>query len=303
MAGVITTGNHPAALWPGVRKFWGMQYADYQPEYAQIFEVKRSKKKYEEDTETSAFGLAPVKNEGGSVQYDSHSQGPTKRYTNVAYGLGYIVTREERDDNLYYEVSQGRVRGLARSMKQTKEIVAANVLNRGFDSAYPGGDGVELFSTAHPTLAGNQSNELATAADLSEAALEDLMIQMSKAEDRRGLLIRLMPMCLVVPPDLEYDAHRIVKSELQSGTANNDINAMRAMGKMPDGVKVNHYLTDPDAWFIKSDVPNGLMCFDRVDTEFSKDNDFDTDNAKAKAYMRFAVGHTDFRGIYGSEGG
>lgn len=302
MAGTITTGNHPAALWPGVRKFWGAEYKDYSPEYSQIFETVKSRKKYEEDVEITGFGLAPIKNEGAAVEYDSHQQGPTKRYTHVAYGLGYIVTREEMDDNLYMEVSRARVRGLARSMKQTKEIVGANILNRGFDSNFTGADGKELFATDHPSLAGDWSNELATPADLSEAAMEDLLIQIANTRDRRGLRIALMGKCLVVPPNLMFEAERIVKSTLRVATADNDANAMRSMGMLPGGVKVNHYLTDVDAWFIQTDCPNGLMHFERVGSEFTKDNDFDTQNAKAKSYERYSFGWTDPRGIFGSPG-
>jgi len=221
MAGVITTGNHPKALWPGMRKFWGREYNEHPLEYTQIFEVERSEKNYEEDTEVTGFGLAPVKAQAGAVSYDSESQGPTKRYTHITYGLGYIVTREELEDNLYEVVSKRRIKALAFSIRQTEEIVAANVLNRAFNSSYTGADGKELCATDHPTVSGTQQNELSTAADLSEASLEDMMIQIMQAQNSRGLRISLMPKKLIVPPQLAFDAERIVKSTLQPGTANN----------------------------------------------------------------------------------
>jgi hypothetical protein len=261
-----------------------------------------SEKNYEEDTEVTGFGLAPVKAEGSSVSYDSETQGPTTRYTHVPYALGYIVTREELDDNLYEVVSRRRIQALAFSMRQTKELVGANVLNRGFNSAFTGGDGVELFSQVHPTVDGTQSNELATPADLSEAALEDLLIQIAQARNSRGLRISLMGMRLIIPTNLMFEAERIVNSNLRVATADNDLNAMRSMGMLPDGIAVNHYLTDPDAFFIKTNAPNGLQHFERMPIEFSQDNDFDTMNAKAKAYNRYEFGHTDFRGAYASPG-
>lgn len=302
MAGVITTGNHPKALWPGMHAFWGRVYNEHPMEWSQIFDQEKSSKSYEEDTEVTGFGLAPVKQEGTSLQYDSETQGPTKRYTNVVYSLGYIVSEEEREDNLYETVSRRRIQALAFSMRQTQETVAANVLNRAFTAAYTGGDGKELCATDHPTVNGTQSNELATAADLSEASIEDLCIQIMQARNSRGLRISLMPKKLIVPPDLAFDAQRILKSEMQSGTANNDINALRSMGLFPEGICVNHYLTDADAWFIKTNAPHGLMRFNRRAISFDRDNDFDTSNAKAKASVRFSVGWTDWRGVYGTPG-
>jgi len=302
MAGVITTGNHPKALWPGMRKFWGREYSEHPVEWKMIFEDATSEKNYEEDSEVTGFGLAPVKTQAGAVSYDSETQGQTKRYTHVTYGLGYIVTREEQEDNLYEVVSKRRIKALAFSIRQTEEIVAANILNRAFDSAYTGGDAKELSATDHPTADGTQSNELATAADLSEAAIEDLCIQIMNAKNSRGLRIALMPKKLIVSPSEAFNAERILKSTLQPGTGNNDINAIRSMGVLPDGVTVNHYLTDTDAWWIKTNCPNGLMRFTRRATEFRQDNDFDTENAKAKSTLRFSVGWTDWRAIYGSAG-
>lgn len=302
MAGVITTGNHPKALWPGMHKFFGREYKEHPTEWTEIFDVETSEKNYEEDTEVTGFGLAPVKAQAGAVSYDSESQGPTKRYTHVTYGLGYIVTREELEDNLYEIVSKRRIKALAFSVRQTEETVCANILNRAFNASYTGADGKALIVSDHTTVSGSQSNVLATAADLSEAALEDLIIQIMNATNSRGLKISLMPKKLIVPPNLAFEAERIVKSTLQPGTANNDINAMKSMGLLPDGVCVNHYLTDTDAYFIKTNCPSGMQRFNRRATEFKQDNDFDTENAKAKSTLRFSVGWTDWRAMYGTPG-
>lgn len=302
MSGVITTGNHPKALWPGVRAWWGQKYAKHPQEWRQIFEAKDSTKAYEEDVEEIGFGLAPVKAQGASVAYDSHTQGPTTRYTHVVYGLGYIVTAEEIDDNQYRSKAFRRTEKLANSIRRTEETVAANVLNRAFNSSYAGGDGKELCATDHVTTDGTQSNELSTAADLSEAAIEDLIIQIMQATDSVGNQIALVPRKLIVAPHNSFEATRILKSTLQSGTANNDVNAIKAMGLLPEGVCINHYLTDPDAWWIKTDAPYGLTRFTRRGTSFDKDNDFDTGSAKAKATTRFSVGWSDWRGVYGSPG-
>lgn len=302
MAGVITTGNHPKALWPGMRAFWGRQYSEHPQEWPDIFAVESSEKAYEEDAEVTGFGLAPIKTQGGAVSYDSETQGQTKRYTHVTYALGYIVTRDEMDDNLYEVVSKRRIKALAFSIRQTEEIVGANILNRAFNSSYTGGDSKELCATDHPTVDGTQSNELATAADLSEASLEDLIIQIMEAKNSRGLRISLMPKKLIVPPALAFDAERIINSSLQSGTANNDLNAVKSMGLIKGGAAVNHYLTDSDAWFLQTNAPNGLTRFNRRATEFRQDNDFDTENAKAKSSVRFSVGWTDWRGMFGTPG-
>ena len=298
MTGVISTGNHPKALWPGMHAFFQASYNEHPEEYRELFTVEKSSKNYEEDTALSGFGLAPQKAEGASISYDSESQKYTKRYTHVAYGLGYTVTEEELEDNQYEIVSRRRIKRLAYSMRQTKEIVGANVLNRATTSGYNGGDGVVLLSTSHPSTAGNWSNKLATDADLSEAALEDIVIQIGQAVNDRGLNIALKPKKLVIPINLMFDAKRILKSELQSGSANNDINAMKGMFDFV----VNHYLTDADAWFIKTDAPNGMTMFDRRALTFAQDSDFDSSNAKAKATMRFSVGWSDPRSIYGSTG-
>lgn len=299
---IITTGNHPKALWPGVKRWWGRSYTEHPVAWKDLFEVESSDKAYEEDVELTGFGLAPVKAEGASISYDSETQGAVKRYTHVVYGMGWICTREERDDNQYAEVSKRRTKALAFSMRQTEEIVCANVYNRAFTAAFTGGDGKEMIATDHPSLSGSQSNELAVAADMSEAAIEDLLIQIMEAKNSRGLSISLIGEKLIVPPALSFDATRIMKSTLQNDSSNNAVNALRASGMLPKGVAVNHYLTDRDAWFIRTNAPAGPTRFNRRDTEFGQDSDFDTENAKAKATMRFAVGWTDWRGVYGSPG-
>lgn len=302
MTGVISTGNHPKALWPGVHAFVMGEYNDHPIEYTDIFDMQNSKMAYEEDVETTGFGLAQVKDQGSSVAYDSQTQGFTKRYTHVAYGLGFIVTREEQDDNLYKARAFNRGKQLAFSFRTTKEIVAANILNRAFNSAYAGGDGKELLATDHPTLAADFSNELATPADLSEASLEDMLTQIAETKNSRGLQIAIRGKKLIVPPALAFDAERIMKSTLQNDTDKNAVNAIKSMGLLPGGSCVNHYLTDSDAWFVKTDAPNGMTGFQRTAFEFKRDNDFDTDNAKAKGYERYSFGWTDPRGMFGSAG-
>lgn len=298
MAGVITTGNHPKALWPGMHAFFGISYAEHPEEYRDIFDVETSKKNYEEDTLATGFGQAPIKTEAGAVEYDSETQGFTKRYTHTAYGLGYIVSQEEMEDNLYEVVSKRRIKRLAFSMRQTKETVSANVLNRAFTAGYTGGDGVILASASHPSTAGNYSN-LLTAADFSEAALEDAVIQIGTAKNDRGHFIALRPTKLIHPVNIQFDVARVLKSEFTPDTANNAVNAVRLVGVKP---AMNHYLNDTDAWFLKTDCPNGLTMFERRALSFTTDNDFDTENAKAKATMRFSVGWTDPRTCYCNAG-
>lgn len=299
---VITTNNHPKALWPGVKRWWGRQYEEHPMEWKDLFEVESSEKAYEEDVELTGFGLAPVKPQGDAVSYDSETQGATTRYTHIVYGLGWICTEEEYEDSLYPVVSKRRTTALAYSLRQTEEIVGANVYNRAFTAAFAGGDGKEMVATDHPTLGGTQSNELAVAADLSEAALENLLIQIMEARNSRGLNISLTGKKLIVPPSLSFEATRILKSNLQNDTSANAVNALKASGMLPGGTAVNHYLTDRDAWFIRTNAPAGPTRYNRRDTKFDNDNDFDTNNRKAKATMRFSVGWTDWRGVYGSGG-
>ena len=298
----ITTGAIAKLLWPVLNARWGNSYTEYPMEWKDLVDSETSSMNYEEDQEMTGFGLAPIKQQGAPTQYDTMTQGVTNRYTHIAYGLGFIITREAMDDNLYEKVGMQRTGSLGFSMRQTKENVVANIYNRGFNSSFLGGDAVALLSTAHPTLAGNQSNMLATAADLSEASLEDLTIQIGQATNARGLKISIQPSSLVIPVNLQFEAARILKSVGQSGTANNDINALKSMGAFPDGIKVNHYLTDTDAFFIRTNVENGLKLFQRVAAEFAQDDDFDTANLKYKSYERYSTGWSDWRGLYGTAG-
>ena len=300
---VITTGNTPKLLWPGLDAIWGREYDEYQAEWRDLFDTKTSNMNYEEDVEVTGFGLAPVKQQGAGIPYDSFQQQTVTRYTHVAYGLGFIVTREEQDDNLYEKKATTNTAALAWSFRQTKENVGANVYNRGFDSTFqPTGDGQALFSASHPTMAGNQSNLLA-AADLSEAALEDACIQIMGAKNARGLIIKLMPESLHIPRQLVFEAERILKSILTPDSGNNAVNALRTTGMFPKGAKVNHFFTDSDAYFIRTNVPvAGMTMFQRVKAEFAQDGDFDTSNVKYKGYERYSFGASDFRSCYGSAG-
>ena len=299
---VITSGNHPKALWPGINAWWGRKYDEHKTEFTDLFDMEDSSQSYEEDVQVKGFGLAPVKPEGAGISFDAEVQGFTKRYTNVAYALGYIVTYEELQDGLYETVSKRRSEALAFSMRQTKENVGANVYNRAFNSSFAGGDAKELLATDHPSSAGDWSNELATAADLSEASLEDLIIQVAGATNDKGLKVSLMPRCIVVPRQLWFEANRILKSTLQNDSANNAINVLKATNVLPEGIKLNHYLTDADAWFIRTNAPNGMKCFNREAVSFTQDNDFGTKNALAACYERYVFGWTDPRSLYGSPG-
>ncbi len=299
---VITSASHPKAKWPGINKWFGIKYKEKPKQCDMIFSVSSSDKAREEDVESTGFGLAPTKTEGSSISYDSHQQGGTATYIHTTYGLGYVVTREEIEDNKYSEVSRARSSALAFSMRQTEEIVCANVLNRAFNSSYTGYDAKELCATDHPTLYGDQSNELTVAADLSEASIESMAIQIRNARNSRGLRIAIKPRKLIVPPAEMFNAHRILKSTLRTGSAENDPNAIREMGIFPEGVFVYDYLTDADAWFIQTDAPESLKKFTRRAISFGQDNDFDTENAKAKATIRYSVGHSEWRGIFGSPG-
>ncbi len=303
MAGIINTGSFAKALWPGVNKWYGKAYDEYPVEWDKLFDKFTSRKNYEQDVGISSFGLAKIKPEGAPIEYDQENQAFTTTYQHVVYALGFIITREIMDDDLYDVVGQRKAQGLAFSMRQTKEVIGANVYNRAFNSSYVGGDGVSMVNSAHPNFAGGTwSNTLATAADLSEAALEQACIDISLFTNDRGLRIAVVPDMLIIPPQLDFEAARILKSQGRVGTDNNDINALREMGKFRKGYVVNHYLTDNDAWFIRTDVKDSLKYFERVADEFNMDNDFDTENAKYKAYSRYSFGWTDPRGIYASPG-
>jgi hypothetical protein len=305
MAGVITTASHPKALWPGVKAWWGQVYNEHATEYTDLFDSDSSTQNYEEDVQLSGFGLAPIKSEGQGVNYDSEIQGFTTRYTHIAYALGYIVTKEELDDNLYEQVSKRRAAALAMSFRQTKENIAANVYNRAFSSTYTGGDGKALCATDHPNTAGGTwANKPTVDVDLSEAALEDACIAIMGLQNDRGLLISVMPQTLHIARNEVFNAQRILHSSYQTGNANNDINVIKSGNYLPGGFKVNHYFTSPHAWFIRNSIPGktGMKCYERHAIMFDQDNDFDTMNVKAKGYERYSFGWSDPRAIWGVNG-
>lgn len=301
----ITTGNIPRLLQEGLQKVFGEAYNEHPEEYSKIFDKEMSQKAYEVDQLVEGFGLAPSKPEGDDLAYDSFSQGINPKYVHLTYAKGFIVTKEAMADELY-GVFNKRARALAFAMNQTKEVVAANILNRGFNSSYTmlGGDGKQLFNTAHvdgPTGT-TYSNTLATAADLSETSLEDMLIQIGNATDSRGLQIALQATRLVVPVNLQFTAQRILGSVLQNDTADNATNAVRDMNSVRDGFTVNHYLTDTDAWFLKTNCPEGLKCIERQAVEFGEDNAFNSGNMRFKADERYSFGWSNARGMYGTEG-
>lgn len=302
--GIINTGSHPKALWPGVHAFWGQLYNAHPTEYVDLYDVLDSDKAYEEDVQVTGFGLAPAKAEGAPVSYDSEIQGPTQRYTHIAYALGYKVTFEELRDNLYEVVSRRRVQANAFSINQTVENIGAATYNDAFTGAvFLSADGQPLCSTAHVnSTGGTYSNALSPAADLMEASIEDMGIQIMQATNDRGLKISLMMQSLHVAPNEWWNANRILKSVLQSDSANNNLNILRATNAIPKGIKLNHFFTSPRAWFVRTNAQNGMQMFWRDRPMFDQDNDFDTKNAKASTYMRLSVGNTDPRGLYGSNG-
>lgn len=303
MAGVITTGNHPKALWPGVKAWWGRAYDEHQTEWTDLFDTDTSSQAYEEDVGLTGFGLGVIKPQGSSITYDSESQGYTTRYTHVTYALGYIVTMEELQDNLYTVVSKRRARANAFSMRQTKENVGANVYNRAFNSSYTGGDGQVLICSTHPTKSGNQSNLLTTAADLSQSAIEDLCVQIMGAVNERNLKINLMPQSLHVHRNDWFLASKIYNTARgEAFTADNTQNVLRAQNIFPKGVKMNHYFSDTDAWFVRTNCPDGMKHYQRMGIAFDQDNDFDTKNAKAASIERYTFGWTDWRAVWGTPG-
>jgi hypothetical protein len=299
---VITSSNFAKALWPGVNAWWGKAYSEYPAEWDKLFDKFSSRKAFEEDVGVSSFGLASVKAEGAPITYDSERQSFISRYTHVVYASGFVITREVYEDDQYDVVGQRKAQGLAFSMRQTKEVIAANVYNRAFNASYTGGDGVSLINSAHPNYAGGTwSNVLATASDLSEAALEQACIDIAGFTNDRGLTIAVRPDALIIPRQSIFEASRILKSDGRVGTENNDLNALKTMGMIPK-IVTNHYLTDTDAWFIRTDVKDGMKYFERRADEFGMDEDFDTENAKYKATMRFSFGWTDPRALFGSAG-
>jgi hypothetical protein len=299
---VINSGSFAKALWPGVNAWYGKEYAEYPVEWDKLFDKFTSDRAFEEDVGVSSFGLAVVKPEGSPISYDSEKQGFITRYQHVVYALGFVITREIMEDDQYDIVGQRKAQGLAFSMRQTKELVGANVYNRAFNASYTGGDGVSLINASHPNIAGGTfSNQIGTAADLSEAALEQACIDIAGFTDDRGLLIAVRPESLVISRYMPFEAKRILSTDGRVGTDNNDLNAIKDMGMIPKTI-VNHYLTDTDAWFIRTNVKNGLKYFARREDSFDMDNDWDTENAKFKATARYSFGWTDPRALYGSAG-
>ncbi len=293
---VQTRSDLPSLLWPGLHALFGSEYAKHPKEYTRIFDVRTSDKAYEKVAELTGLGLASVKAEGASIVYDKPGQGPETTFTHVTYGLGYVMTREAEEDNQYKDIAENNTKALTWSMWTTKEIVHANVLNRATNASYVGGDGVALGSASHPTANGTQSN-LLTAADLSEASVEDAMTVIMAAKNSRGLPVAIRPIRIIVSPGQVFNATRIFQSDGRQGTANNDVNAIKTLGLVPE-IVYNHYLDDLDAWYIQTNVPNGLISFQRRALDLEKDSDFDTENRKSKATERYSAGFGDWRSVF-----
>lgn len=290
-------------LLPGLNALFGLEYARYGEEHKEIFETETSERSFEEETKLSGFSAAPVKNEGSAIAYDNAQEVFTARYNHETIALGFSLTEEAIEDNLYDSLSSRYTKALARAMAYTKQTKAAAVLNNGFDTDYAGGDGQPLFSASHPLVSGGtNSNIPSTPADLNETSLEAAVIQIAGWTDERGLLIAAKPKKLVIPPSLMFVATRLLETELRVGTADNDINALKSNGSIPEGYTVNHFLTDTDAWFLTTDVPNGLKHFVRTPMSTGMDGDFDTGNVRYKARERYSFGWSDPLGMYGSEG-
>ena len=289
-------------LLPGLNALFGLEYEKYENEHAEIYETETSERSFEEEVKLSGFGAAPVKAEGSSISYDNAQEAFAARYTHETVAMGFSITEEAMEDNLYDSLSARYTKALARAMAYTKQVKAASLLNNGFTDAV-GGDGVTLFNTAHPTVGGDTNrNRPAVDADLNETSLEQSVIDIAAFVDERGLLIAAQPRKLIVPPALMFVATRLLQTELRVGTADNDTNALRVNGSIPEGYSVNHYLTDNDAWFIRTDVPNGYKHFVRTPMTTSMDGDFDTGNTRYKARERYSFGTSDPLGMYASPG-
>jgi len=290
-------------LLPGLNALFGMEYARYGEEHKEIYETETSERSFEEETKLSGFSAAPVKNEGSAIAYDNGQEAWTARYNHETIALGFSLTEEAIEDNLYDSLSARYTKALARAMSYTKQVKAAAVLNNGFSSNYPGGDGVALFSTAHPLVSGGtNSNTPTTQVDLSETALENAVIQIAAWTDERGLLIAARPRKLIVPPALQFVATRLLETQLRPGTNDNDVNAIVNNGSIPEGYTINHYLTDTNAWFLTTDVPNGMKHFVRIPLQNSMDGDFDTGNVRYKSRERYSFGFSDPLGMFASQG-
>ena len=292
-------------LLPGLNALFGLEYKRYGEEHKEVYETETSERSFEEETKLSGFSAAPVKNEGNAIAYDNAQEAWTARYTHETIALGFSLTEEAVEDNLYDTLSARYTKALARGMAYTKQVKAANVLNNGFNAggAYNGGDGVPLFSASHPLVTGGtNSNIPTTPADLNETSLENAVIQIAAWTDERGLLIAAKPRKLVVPPALQFVATRLLETNLRVGTNDNDINALKNNGSIPEGYAINHYLTDTNAWFLTTDVPNGMKHFVRIPLQNSMDGDFDTGNVRYKSRERYSFGWSDPLGMYGSAG-
>jgi len=299
----ITRSQLVKELEPGLNALFGLEYKRYENEHEEIFSIETSDRAFEEEVMLTGFGAAPVKTEGAGVQYDNAIESFTARYTHETIAMAFALTEEAVEDNLYDRLAGRYTKAMARSMAHTKQVKGAAVLNNGFSASYPGGDGVALFSTAHPTaLSANFSNRPTVGADLNETSLEQGIIDIAAFIDERGLKVALTARKLVVPKELQFTAERLMKSTLRTATADNDINAIKSMGLIPEGYAVNHYLTDTNAWFLITDAPNGLKMFQRAPIKTAFEGDFDTGNVRYKARERYSFGWSDPRGAYGSPG-
>tara|TARA_R110000868_G_scaffold1709_1_gene13761 strand:- start:1081 stop:1989 length:909 start_codon:yes stop_codon:yes gene_type:complete len=289
-------------LLPGLNALFGMEYKKYENEHTDIYVTENSERSFEEEVKLSGFGAAPVKAEGSSLSYDNAQEAFTARYTHETVAMGFSITEEAMEDNLYDSLSSRYTKALARAMAYTKQVKAASLLNTGF-SAFKGGDAVSLFNSSHPTVGGGvNANQPATAADLNETSLEQAVIDIAAFVDERGLLIAARPKKMIVPPSLMFVATRLLQTEMRVGTADNDLNALKSNGSIPGGYGVNHYLTDADAWFLTTDCPNGMKHFVRTPMATGMDGDFDTGNVRYKARERYSFGVSDPLGMYGSTG-
>ena len=290
-------------LLPGLNALFGLEYAKYGEEHKEIYETESSDRSFEEETKLSGFSAAPVKSEGSAIAYDNGQEAWTARYNHETIALGFSLTEEAVEDNLYDTLSARYTKALARAMSYTKQVKSANVLNNGFAAGYTGGDGKTLFATDHPLVSGStNSNTQAVAADLNETSLENAVIQIAAWTDERGLLIAAKPRKLVIPPSLQFVATRLLETDLRVGTADNDINALKNNGAIPEGYAINHFLTDDNAYFLTTDVPNGMKHFERTALTTSMDGDFDTGNVRYKARERYSFGWSDPLGMWGSAG-
>jgi len=290
-------------LLPGLNALFGMEYSRYGEEHKEIYDTEKSERSFEEETKLAGFSAAPVKNEGSAIAYDNAQEAFTARYNHETIALGFSITEEAIEDNLYDSLSARYTKALARAMSYTKQVKAASVINNGFSGSYVGGDGVALFSTAHPLVnGGTNSNRPSTSADLNETSLEAAVIQIAGWTDERGLLIAAKPRKLIVPPALQFVATRLLETNLRVGTTDNDINALKNNGSIPEGYTINHYLTDTNGWYLTTDVPNGLKHFIRSPLENKMDGDFDTGNVRYKARERYSFGWSDPLGTFGSPG-